>query len=224
MMGRPLQEQRAGLYRYYPLTDAGSQIKGVTGSLESVTARPAVESAPPLPDTRSLRFDGNHGLVELEGQSAILTGGLTLEAWLCPSGAAQGNEVFIALGVARAARRYSCGATTRPIASCCRSAGCQLPTFRFALARTAETWVHLAATVDASNQVVIYTNGARAFAGSLNTFDLCAMVTDLRSRLGMAWTTTSVFGTHDRSSPVESGAHGRRYRRGVQHPAQRDRA
>ena len=32
MMGRPLQGSEPGLYRYYPLTDAGSQIKGVSGN------------------------------------------------------------------------------------------------------------------------------------------------------------------------------------------------
>ncbi len=187
MLGRPLQGSEPGLYRYYPLTDAGNQIKeGVSGSLESVTARPAVESAPPLPDTRSLRFDGNHGLVELAGQSAIFTGGLTLEVWLCPRGAAQGNEVFIALsGGTRgtSVQLWRNHQADRFMLSVGR--GAQLPTFRFALPRTAETWVHLAATVDVSNQVVIYTNGARAFAGSLNTFDPCTIATELRSRLGM---------------------------------------
>lgn len=186
-MGRPLQGEQPGIYRYYPLTETGNQIKEcVSGGLDTVSGRPAYATMLPTPDGRGLRFAGNNGVAELPGQGALLAAGLTLELWLCPGGAARGNEVYVAFGGGTrgtSVQLWRNHAADRFILSV--GSGARLPSFRFAVARTAEAWVHLAATVDASQQVVIYTNGVRAFAGSLNTLDECSILPEARSRLGM---------------------------------------
>ncbi len=187
MMSRPARGSEPGLYRYYPLTDTGNQAKEVVSNgLDTISGRPASGNLLPVPDARSLRFDGNNGVVELPGQSALLSAGLTLEVWLYQAGTARGNEVFIAFGgggQGTSVQLWRDHGADRFILSVGR--GARLPSFRFALPRSADTWVHLAATVNASNQVVVYKDGARAFSGSLNTIDECPMVLELRSRLGM---------------------------------------
>ena len=100
--------------------------------------KPASGNQLPVPDGRSLRIDGNNGAAELPGQSALLSAGLTLETWMYLSGEARGNEVFIAFGggsQGTSVQLWRDHKANQFILSVGR--GTKLPSFRFALPRTA---------------------------------------------------------------------------------------
>lgn len=189
MMGQPQRAIVPGLVRLFPLTDVGTTIRDLKdGGTVSLIGRPATDSLPLVPDTRSLRFDGNNSLVELQGQSADLSAGLTLEVWFCPSGTPRGNEVLVAFGGGSRGtsiqlwRNHSSGQFNVAVGR-----APSLPSLYFTLPRTAEAWVHLAVTIQANQQVVIYVNGANPRTGVLDIVDTdpVPISSELRSRLGL---------------------------------------
>ena len=191
-----------GLRYYYKLADrpgyrednAAWPLDGWRGWRAATIYGTHADARSLLPDSDCLRFDGRSSQVDLPGQDVDLSQGLTLEAWVYFSGSPRDNEVLIALGggsVGTSLLLWRDHAADRFVISVGRAP--TLDSLRFALPRKADSWLHLAITIDASRNVVVWQHGDFLANGTLSSTDTRSISTEFRSRLGMGLDSNNPF-------------------------------
>lgn len=177
---------RLGRHSSYREQNTAFPMDGFRQYRQATLVGTASDTRPLLPDPRALRFDGRSGMVDLPGQEVDLSAGLAVEAWVCFSGTPRDNEVLIAFGGGSRATSvllWRDHAANQLVLTVGRA-----PTgsnFRFALARSSDTWMHMAVTVDSSRTVQVHVNGDLLVVGTLSSTDLRPLSSEFRSRLGM---------------------------------------
>ncbi len=164
-----------GLLRYYPLDEtssAGSVAKDgsgnkngtISGTATYRLSGPSLGTAPGF--TTGMQFDGANDYVALPALEADLSKGFSLEAWVFYDGLGNAERIFD-LGNGAPADNIvfgRSGTTNELTLEVYRGTSLQKLTTASSVL-VANTWLHIAATVDTNGNAAIYVNGVPRAAG-----------------------------------------------------------